>query len=199
MVSTKDSFLSTSHAAKVLGVAPTTIKGWAEKGIINGWKTAGGHRRISKQSVDAILQQRNTSLLQKNNQESISLLVVDDDSIIISLYETMVKSWSLPINLLTAKSGFDALILIGKNSPDIIITDLAMPDMDGFQMIHRLRKREELANTPIIVVTALEPEEISQQGGLPPGILVFQKPVPGEHLETLVRKQSEALGVKMYK
>jgi excisionase family DNA binding protein len=194
----QDLYLSTSRAAKVLGVAPTTIKGWAEKGIINVWKTAGGHRRISKQSVDAILQQRKDALLQSNNRESITLLVVDDDSIIISLYETMVKAWSLPINLLTAKSGFDALILIGKKTPDIIFTDLAMPDMDGFQMIHRLRKREELANTPIIVVTALETEQINQQGGLPQGMLVFQKPIPSENLESLVRKQSKTLGIKMY-
>ncbi|MBF0194639.1 MAG: response regulator [Magnetococcales bacterium] len=191
----QDSYLSTSHAAKVLGVAPTTIKGWAEKGIINVWKTAGGHRRISKQSVDAILQQRKKALLQSNNQKSISLLVVDDDSIILSLYETMVESWSIPITLYTAKSGFDALILIGRNTPDVIITDLAMPDMDGFQMIHRLRKREELKNTPIIVVTALDSDEINKQGGLPVGMSVFQKPIPGENLESLVRKQSEALGV----
>ncbi|MBF0380914.1 MAG: response regulator [Magnetococcales bacterium] len=197
-MSNQDMYFSTSHAAKVLGVAPTTIKGWAEKGIINGWKTAGGHRRISKQSVDAILQQRQATLKPREDKESITLLVVDDDSIIISLYETMVNSWSIPINLMTAKSGFDALISIGKCTPDLIITDLAMPDMDGFQMIHRLRKREELVNTPIVVVTALDNEEIDMQGGLPAGMSVFQKPIPTERLESLIRKQSENLGVKLY-
>jgi excisionase family DNA binding protein len=198
-----DKFLSTSRAAKVLGVGPTTIKDWVEKGIIRGWRTAGGHRRISQQSVETILLQRQNDLQHQGGdlqhhtyQDPITLLAVDDDSIILSLYETMIKSWPFAVNLITAMSGFDALIKIGKNTPNFIITDLAMPDMDGFQMIRRLEKREELTNCKIVVVTALDSQQVVQQGGLPEGMLVIHKPASGDKLESLVRQQAESLGIK---
>ncbi|MBF0357631.1 MAG: response regulator [Magnetococcales bacterium] len=190
-----DNFLSTSRAAKVLGVGPTTIKDWVGKGIIKGWRTAGGHRRISQQSVEAILLQRQMDLQHSTSQTNINLLVVDDDLAMIALYETLIKSWQIAVNLITTTSGFDALIKIGKYTPNFIITDLAMPDMDGFQIIHRLKKLDELNNCKIVVVTALDSQQIAQQGGLPEGVLVMQKPASGEKLESLFRQQAESLGI----
>ena len=197
MSAQQDIFVTTNKAAKILGIAIPTVVEWVDRGVLRSWKTAGGHRRISQQSIDAILLQRQEELKGVASRESITLLVVEDDSIMLTAYEIMIESWPFSVNLVTATNGFDALIQVGKDVPDIIITDLAMPDMDGFQMIRRMGGREEMAQTRIIAVTALESDEIAKRGGLPDWVVLFQKPAPAEQLKDLILEKAGILGVKI--
>lgn len=69
----------------------------------------------------------------------IKILVVEDDSILIKLYKTAMASWMMPLEIITAGNGIDALIRIGKDTrPDLMITDISMPNMDGIQLIRNL-------------------------------------------------------------
>jgi excisionase family DNA binding protein len=195
MSSQQDSFVTTNHAANILGVAPKTIQVWVEKGIIKAWKTGGGHRRISQNSLNAILHQREEDLQGKKREQSLELLVVEDDSVLATVYQSMVKSWPFPVDLTAVETGFDALLHIGRKAPDMIITDLAMPNMDGFAMIKALREKPELDGIPIIVVTALSAEKISNLGGIPEGIPVFRKPPPADQLQDLAQERAESIGI----
>ena len=85
-----------------------------------------------------------------------------------------------------AEDGFEGLVLIGRHSPDLVITDLAMPDMDGFKMISPLKTQSAITRSSIIVVTALGPDDIEAEGGLPAGIPVYPKPIPFATLRVLV-------------
>ena len=60
---------------------------------------------------------------------------------------------------------------------DILIADLMMPGMDGFEMIRRLRANADLARMDIIVVSAIDREEVIKRG-LPSDITIFGKPIP---------------------
>jgi len=91
-----------------------------------------------------------------------------------------------------AKDGYEGLFKIGCNTPDIILTDLMMPHMDGFQMIRVLKKQPELAGCLIIVISALSEKEVKLRGGLPNDIYCFTKPVIFDELETLIQKKSQS-------
>jgi CheY-like chemotaxis protein len=71
---------------------------------------------------------------------------------------------------------------MGRSSPDLLVTDLHMPGMDGFNMLRVLRRAPEMAHTTIVVASGLDAAEISQRGGIPPGIELLPKPVPFDRL-----------------
>jgi CheY-like chemotaxis protein len=98
-------------------------------------------------------------------------------------------SWELPVGVEVelAGNGFAALLKMGERAPDLLITDLNMPGMDGFGMIRHLRESAQWKALPIVVVSALAPRDIEARGGLPADIPVFGKPVPFDRLEEMVR------------
>ncbi len=188
--------LTTTEAGRRLGVAQRTINYWLDRKTLPFWTTKGGHRRIPKSAVDDMLRQRREEMRQNTGPASISLLLVEDDPVMMEVYQSMVKKWRLPVNPVTAANGFDALIQVGRNMPDVIITDLMMPKMDGIEMVRVLREKPELKETEIVVVTVLDPEEINRRGGLPADVQALQKPVPADRLRRIFRSKAKALGIK---
>ncbi len=73
----------------------------------------------------------------------------------------------------------------------MIITDLLMPGMDGLEMIKALKKMPELGNPLTLVVSALAEDEITARGGILEGVSVFQKPIPFDALEIILRVHTE--------
>jgi excisionase family DNA binding protein len=193
-----DDVLSTRDAAEQLGVALRTVQLWVENGVLPAWKTAGGHRRISRAAVEKLLSERNAALQGTNGAATalrpasgagrLKLLVVEDDPDELHLLCLVVQSWGLPIDLSTATNGFEALLRIGESCPDVLLTDLNMPGMDGFRMIESLRSvGRTYEQMKIIVVTALAAEEIQRRGPLPEHVQVFAKPVSFSSLQAIMR------------
>ena len=194
-----DDFVSTREAAQMLGVALRTVQLWVEAGVLTAWKTAGGHRRVVRASVEALLQQKAAALAAvpaaskgARTTPTFRLLVIEDEPALLKMYGMYVDSWKLPIELLTASDGFEGLLRIGEKRPDLVIADLRMPGMDGFQMLRSLRASGDFRDLQVIVVTALTPQDIASHGGLPPDIPVFTKPVPFAEIEHQVRSRIEA-------
>jgi len=171
-------YLSTRQAALRLGVSLGTVQNMVESGALEAWKTAGGHRRIPVASVEALLaRRRNLTPSAQENGGQLDILVAEDDQTLQMLYQMTIDSWGLPIKLRIVANGFDGLLQVGQRVPDILIADLMMPGMDGFEMIRRLRANPDLARMDIIVVSAIDREEVLKRG-LPGDITVFGKPIP---------------------
>lgn len=171
-------FLSTRQAALRLGVSLGTVQNMVESGALEAWKTAGGHRRIPAASVEAMLSRRRN--LTPSAQESggqLDILIAEDDKTLQALYRATFELWNLPIKLRIVDNGFEGLLQVGQSVPDILIADLMMPGMDGFEMIRHLRANPDLTRMDIIVVSAIEKAEIDQHD-LPADITVFPKPIP---------------------
>lgn len=184
-------FLSTREVAKRLKVAVSTVQMWVETGVLPAWKTAGGHRRIPEHAVEAMRAGQMCQRQPAASAEVYRILVVEDDPVQCELYRQRFEEWALPLRLFCACDGFEALLLIGQHRPDLIITDLAMPGMDGFQMIRRLRSMTGEPGPDIIVVTALSTQEIAGNGGLPEAIPVYPKPIPFAALYPMVKFMAE--------
>lgn len=181
-----EKYLSTREAAAQLGVALSTVQTWVESGVLPAWKTAGGHRRIAINAIETMRLRQQAVLGTPSSPETIKVLVVEDDPVQLALYRIHFAEWKLPVQLLTAEDGFEGLILIGRHAPDLIITDLSMPEMDGFKMIRRLKMQPATPHATIIAVTVLTPSEIEAQGGLPLDIPIYPKPIPFAALRPLV-------------
>lgn len=199
-----DDVLSTREAAERLGVALRTVQLWVESGVLPAWKTAGGHRRISRVAVERLIDERRAALAgdaePKEGEDGggaarLHLMLVEDEPEQRRLLTMMVERWGLPIELSTASDGFEALLRMGQSCPDVLFTDLNMPGMDGFRMVTALRAMGQAYEAmDIVVITALTPPEIAARGGLPAGVRVFYKPAPFDDLEELVRDRLARTG-----
>lgn len=176
---------TTKEAAARLAVTPRTIQLWSDAGVLSAWKTPGGHRRFNLQDVEEL--QAKLLGADVEIKRKLKILVIEDEPDLLSLYRFNIESWSLPLELKTAKDGYDGLLIIGSWQPDIIVSDLQMPNMDGFHMLNMLAKKNYIENTSIIVITALSKEEIKEHGSLPEGVMVYTKPIPFAKIEEQVK------------
>lgn len=182
-------FCSTSDAAQMLGVSLGTVQQMVENGLLDAWKTTGGHRRIRVSSVESFLRKRQTGNQPQaaTEQSVLRILIAEDDRLMQALYEKTVATWDMPIEVKIVPSGFEGLLEIGRNAPDLLVADLVMPDLDGFAMIRKLRADPRLVTMDIIVVTGLTPEDIEEQGGLPEDVLIYGKPIPFRELKGYIQ------------
>lgn len=182
---------TTKEAAKRLAVTPRTIQLWAEAGVLPAWKTPGGHRRFNISDIVAL----QNKLLggEDDSQRKLKLLVIEDEPDLLTLYRFNVEGWSMPVELQTASDGYEGLLKIGAWQPDMIITDLQMPNMDGFYMLDMLYKQADLKNVEIIAISALSKEDIEDKGGVPEGVSVYPKPIPFDLVEQHVKECLESL------
>lgn len=121
--------------------------------------------------------------LSKQNQGTI--LVVDDEVINLNLYKSVLQQ---DYNLNYAKDGEKALQLISKNRPDLILLDIMMPGLSGYEVCERLQAGSpELAQIPVIFVTALAKTE-HEVKGLEYGVVDYiSKPISSDILKARIR------------
>ncbi len=185
-------FLSTREAARILCLAVGTVQKMVDNGILEAWSTAGGHRRICAASVRSFIASNKQDGIKPVQGARLVVLIAEDDPVQSHLYETNIRNWGLPIDLRVVPDGFAALIEAGKNTPDVMVIDLLMPEMNGLDLICRVRSDPSFDNTDLLVITGLYPEEISAEGGLPADVVVIEKPIPFEMLYGFMRARLAA-------
>lgn len=192
-----DKTLTTRQAGVMLGVSLRTVQLWVEAGVLSAWKTQGGHRRISLESVEKVLAERDViSNLKWNARQkatnadtainSLKVLIAEDNEVYRDLLEFYFKNLEIPVDMTFVADGFECLISLGKQVPDIIMTDLNMPKISGFDMIRHLATNDIYDNVEIIALTGLTQADIDQKGGLPARVKVFFKPFSFKQLELIV-------------
>lgn len=90
--------------------------------------------------------------LSSEQNGALILLAEDNEANILMMSDYLI---SKGYKLIFAHNGFEAINLARDKKPDLILMDIQMPDMDGLEATHRIKKEEETANIPIIALTAL--------------------------------------------
>ena len=162
-----------------MGLSVATVQSLVEKGEIDAWKTLGGHRRIALQSINAYLSRHSSPRLRAdtNPKHRLRVLVVEDDEATRELYRHEFEAFDLPVDCTWMPSALEALMDIASMRPDLLITDLSMPGVDGLEMLRALKRNQQLAEMQIVVVSGLPAEAITARGGLPPHAHLLKKPV----------------------
>ena len=178
-----DGYCGTSYAARLLKLSVGTIQNLVESNTLKAWKTQGGHRRISLQSIKEYQYANNlepASLY--SNDAKLRVLVVEDDESSRLMYQACFDRWSLPLDIVIYASAMEALLDMPAMQPQVLLTDLNMPDMDGFKFIKTLREHKLFALLPVIVITGLTAAQIEEKGGFPKDVQILQKPIDMEWL-----------------
>ena len=194
------SYCTTREAAQLLGISVRTAQLWVESGQLEAWKTEGGHRRIARASVNQMLATskgpaepahtpaRSHPAPTSEEPATLRVMIVEDNEDLLKLYQLQMRRWPMALDITTATHGYQALLKIGNDPPDLLITDLSMPTFDGFKMLQAIRSVEILKSMVITVVTGISQADVMSRGGLPDDIVVLPKPVPFDRLQKLAHE-----------
>lgn len=174
-----EEFCGTTYAGRLLGLSVASVQSLVESGQLQAWKTTGGHRRISLRSLQHYMREHGMTAAQpaSPDERRLRVLAVDDDEAMREVYRGHFASWELPLDFTIMGSAMEALIDISSINPDVLIADLKMPTVDGFEMIRKLSASANRAGMAIIAVTGLSPAEVARRGGLPPTVMCRFKPL----------------------
>jgi DNA-binding response OmpR family regulator len=118
------------------------------------------------------------------------VLLVEDDVLVREMVEVYLKRSGFEV--ITAGDGVQALLLAGSAQPDVIVMDMGLPKLNGWQTIQRLRIRQETMHIPIIALTAYALES-DRQRAMQIGCDAFEpKPIDFDSLLAKVNKLSAA-------
>jgi two-component system, sensor histidine kinase and response regulator len=121
----------------------------------------------------------------ESNSPEYTILIVDDESISRDVLEGHLASEGY--NIIHARDGFQALRRFERHRADLIILDVMMPHMDGFEVCRRIKSDKRWRNIPIILVTAFWDQEQMDRGIEAGAESFLPKPLNGDELRSQVR------------
>jgi excisionase family DNA binding protein len=136
-------WLTLGQAARFLGVAQSTIRKWSDQGRLPAFYTPGGHRRFRRAHLEAFVDRSRPG----GGPGGPFVLVVDDDPRVRELLRVNLELGGYVVR--EADSGEQALAAIENQSPDLVLLDLVMPGVDGWQLLQRIEERH--GSIPVIV------------------------------------------------
>lgn len=183
--------LTVFKASKYCSVSPKTIINWIDSGLIKAYKTPGGHRRINRKDLIAFMEKQGMPVPENemDTERRKKILVVDDDPIIVESIVQALEEDEYDYEVISAADGFEAGIQVSHFRPDLIILDIMMPDIKGFDVCKKIKGSPETRNTKIIVLSAYLDEEKFKQMKEYGADACYSKPLPLPQLKEEVRRQ----------
>lgn len=146
----KFDYLAPREVARLLKVSPVTVRAWASKGWLRAEVTPGGHRRFSLKEVERMAREHGIKLAHTSQPKPLRVLIVDDDRQFAGyLKELLGESAETEL----AHDGFDAGHKVSVFAPDVVLLDLMMPGMDGFEACRRIKQAPPTHHIRVIAVT----------------------------------------------
>lgn len=200
-MSSKPRSYSTTEVAKRLGISTQTVQRWVDSGQLKAWKTLGGHRRVEAEGAELLFTLHGKNLPEVAGQTPAqdsarpfpSVLIVDDNPDDREILAQLLEDALPNATVAAATNGFHGLIAIGRMTPDVVITDLMMPHMNGFEMLKHLQTDSTARPGVIMAVSSNTLGELTSLGKLPPGVVFMQKPLEADEFIQTIQKAVEGL------
>lgn len=183
----------------MLGMAVRSVQLMVDRNELEAWKTPGGHRRISRASVEGWISSHGHSGADaagitagtgaastgaakphsahpKATSGAKQILLIEDSIHFQNLVGLIVQQHFPNVVLHVANDGIAGLAMYGQTQPDVLIVDILLPGIDGATLITALRSQPQFARSHLIVVTSLDAEQREQYAFALQGVKVIHKP-----------------------
>lgn len=151
-------WLTLGQAASYLGVAQSTVRKWSDGGRLSAFYTPGGHRRFRRSDLDAFLAGSSGGAAAAAR---LLVLIVDDDERLREFVRVNLEMDGYLVR--EAGSAEEGLAALEEEPPDLVLLDVMMPQVDGFEMLRRMQERHGLGSVPVIMFSGKVDEETSNR------------------------------------
>jgi len=150
------SYLTTGEVARRCQVSVGTVKNWIEADQLEAFRTPGRHFRIR---ASALRRFQAAFGFAAEPDEGPKILVVDDQRDFVDLALATLKELLPNARLEGACEGYEALLRIGSFQPHLLLLDLRMPGLDGFEVCRRVKESTETKGTRIIAISGFTDDQ----------------------------------------
>jgi excisionase family DNA binding protein len=153
-------WLTLGQAAKFLGVAQSTIRKWSDQGRVPAFYTPGGHRRYRRRDLEQFLERSGPG----SRGAGPVVLIVDDDDRLREFVRVNLEMEGYSV--VEAGNAEEGLAAVEEQPPDLILLDVMMPGVDGWEMLRRIQERHGVGAIPVIMFSGKvdEPDATAARG-----------------------------------
>ena len=179
--STMAQFLSTAEAARMLGLSTTLVQTLVDQGDLKGWKTRGGHRRISLDSIQDYQSAARSAMgaVTKSMLKPRVTVVIEKPQIMGQLMADS-EMWKFPVEVTFFDSVTEALLELSSRRPDMLVVEMSMPRAQQERTLQALENFNSRGRSTLSVVLVTEEKDLlspSNSNQLPSSIQVVSGPM----------------------
>jgi excisionase family DNA binding protein len=142
-------WLTLGQAAKYVGVAQSTMRKWSDLGRVSAFYTPGGHRRYRRSDLDQFLDSSGPPSGASPSGAGPLVLIVDDDQQLREYVRVNLEAEGYTVR--EAASAAEGLAALGEQSPDLILLDVMMPQVDGWEMLQQIHEHTGVGAIPVVM------------------------------------------------
>lgn len=185
--------LTTGEIAAHCSVTYATVHNWIKGGKLKAHSTPGRHKRVLLSDFQEFLRHYGMPMFRETAIAGLRVLIVDDDPAVVKTIEGMVTRGG-HYEIVTASDGFDAGIKLLGFQPQVVVLDLMMPQLDGFEVCRRIKSTEKLSKTVVIAITADPTDEMISRAFQAGADEFLPKPFKMRELTRLIDESTENIG-----
>ncbi len=146
--------LSVGQVAEICRVSKKTVLNWIYDGALKAFTTYGGHYRIWPANVKKFLDTAGMDIpFDFIDDRTTHILIIDDDEGYSQMLRDAIVAELPSVDVVTTDDGYEGLMLIGEIKPQLVILDIKMPKLDGFQVLELLKTRKTDHDMRVLVVS----------------------------------------------
>ena len=150
---------STFDIARMLGVDPSSVANWIDQGLLKAHRTPGGHRRVITSDLVSFLREHKMPIPPELGLEPAKILLADADGEITRSLSNAIKLSHPEVQVVEANDSFQVGMVITTVHPNVVILDLEMPGMDGFEVCRLIKSQGATRRVEVIALTSDSSDE----------------------------------------
>jgi len=146
--------LSTFAIAAMLHVDPGSVANWIDRELLKAHRTPGGHRRVAVEDLIQFLREQKMPIPEELRSDPTRILIVDDEPAVTRMIAQTITATCPDYEVIEAQDGFRAGTLVSTLRPDVVILDLRMPGMDGYDVCRLIKSADSTKHAEVLAITA---------------------------------------------
>jgi excisionase family DNA binding protein len=189
-------YFTTQQVGELVGVSVRTVAAWVDGGKLPAHRTAGGHRRIPRHILIDFMRRAGMAVPPEELPHTGTrprVLVVDDNHEFLDVLGMFLESHGLDVRC--AVNGFLAGIEAARFTPDLVLVDLRMPGMDGFEVARVVRSQFGSRPPTVVAMTGYAEPALADKAEAAGFALVLHKPFDLDRMMTEIERLLESRGI----
>jgi len=151
------------EVARLINVHVKSVANWIRQGKLQAYRTPGGHNRITRTGILRFLNEQKMPIPDLLGDPRRRILVVDDDPVVANVVVAALRDQGDRYEVSTVSNGIEALMEIGKRLPDLMVLDIFMPGLNGFEVCRQIKENPERRHLRIIGISGNQDPTVEEK------------------------------------
>lgn len=153
---------TTGEIANFCDVTINAVKKWIASGKLEAFRTPGGHYRVNRNDFIDFVGRYKLDIKERIFPDKKRILIIDDEKEVVEFIKGAIEALQDGFSIETAGDGYEALIKVGDFKPELLVLDIRMPKIDGFEVCRRIKNDEKTRGIKILAVTAYGRDDMDE-------------------------------------